>query len=156
MTELAIEYCDYIAPAGTALVRGFSFSASAPARSPREEFVAERNSQLLEKLAFAVREASEEGFEVSPRALDNFEELLSLLPVGAPLGEIYVDDDGMISMDWDRNPENQFSIMLLADSRIAFAAYFAGERVNGSYSFSSERLPARLVQAARRWINALG
>lgn len=159
MNAVAVCHYEYLAEIRTTPTVGRAvFSALAPERSPVQEVVhdelAIRNARILEVLWPAIEAGAEEDAFVSYSAFENFSVLLSLLPAIFPASEPYITDKGSICLDWYEDPQNQFSILLQDDNRIAFAAYFAGERVNGSADFSPDALPRELIEWANRW--ALG
>lgn len=159
MNAVADCYYEYVAEVRTTPTLGRAvFSALAPERSPVQEVahdeLAIRNARIREVLWSAIAAGAEEEAFVSSSALENFSVFLSLLPAAFPASEPYITDKGSICLDWYEDPQNQFSILLQDDNRIAFAAYFAGERVNGSAEFSPEALPRELIELASRW--ALG
>lgn len=143
--------CDaFIEPPPTPALVEYTFSAAPPIRSVTETRRDERRGAMM---SFLLDASTEDGDTIHPSAWTNFETLLRLLPDEFPATEPRVGRNGSICLDWDRDSGNQFSIMLLAADRIAFAAYFSGEKVNGTADFDVERLPIALSQAALRWID---
>lgn len=159
MNDLSVAYDQYIAceelaldvPTSTGLARRLEWDALPPDRSPAEDVVTVRNAKIYELLRPALIAGAEDEAFVTYSALENFPALLSLLPAEFPVAEPYVSHEGSICLDWYQDPENQISILLQDDNRIAYAAYFAGERVNGSADFSHGALPRELLEVADRW-----
>lgn len=152
MNGLAIAFEEFsIDFSGSPLAKQLTFSAKAPTFSPRECEVIERNAEINSAFAPAFAESREDGIRVSSTAVYNFVHLLRLLPAEFPVTDPYVSHAGSICLDWDQDPNNQFSVMLLDGDRIAFSAYLAGERVNGSADFMGDQLPAQLLLAAGQW-----
>jgi hypothetical protein len=150
MTALALQ-CDsyYEAPATPPSAAAYELSALAPFPSPAE-LLRESRRQTMEELLNAAIEDEVDGANSS--AVRNFVPLLRLLPREFGATEPRIAHDGAICLDWDKDPENLFSIILLDFDRIAFAAYLSGEKVHGTADFLPEALPVSLSQAAKRWI----
>lgn len=128
-----------------------AYIAVQAAPTPLQLTVAERNEEIALGFWPALLDAEKEGVQVTARTVENFQRLLALLPASLPYTAPYVSEAGSLCLDWDGNPQNQLSIMIQRNGRIAFAAYFAGERVNGSANFLPDGLPQGLVDSAARW-----
>jgi hypothetical protein len=135
---------------------GFSrayFNAEPPETSPSQAVEAERNLQMQKFLLQALEKASSEGVKPAQSALSRFEALLRLLPGDLPLTDPYISHAGSICLDWDADPSHQLSLMLQSNERVAFAAYFKGEKIHGSARFSGLQLPESFLGLAKRWSN---
>lgn len=125
-----------------------AMSAQPSTRAPAQE---QRNIRLYE-IFESVVDALENDSGTS-RMTTGYAEIMKfamLLPSDVPVVESYITPSGSLCFDWDHDPSNQLSIMLQAGGRIAYAAYFDGDRVNGSSRFSG-KLPDDLAHAVRRW-----
>ncbi|MBL8297524.1 MAG: hypothetical protein JNN30_04160 [Rhodanobacteraceae bacterium] len=127
------------------------FSALPSPASPRELKILERDKILLDHAREAINEAWEDGIRVADCVAENAQRLIRLLPDFLPCVEPYVSHAGSLCFDWDENPKFQFSVLLQDRGRVSFAAYFLGEKVNGSSSFSHIDLPESLRFEAQRW-----
>jgi hypothetical protein len=115
------------------------------------EVVYERNALLLNALATALHEAGGAGGPISENAFNDLPRLLSLLPSGLPAAEASVLPSGSISFDWDIDPENQLSIILVGGNRVGFAACFGGDRVYGTARMG-DRLSDEVAAAVAKWL----
>jgi len=104
---------------------------------------------MLEALGWAL---TDDETPPSEDALRNFEVALRLLPDDLPATEPHISSFGSICLDWDKDPDNQLGIMIQAGNKIAYAAYFSGEKVNGSLDFEGSRLPEELSRHIASWI----
>lgn len=154
--NLAVDLCEHVpysAPlaATTWTAKRSAYIARPPEASPVENVKIERDARMRTLLVQSIVEASERGVAPKPAAIENFDALLQLLPAELPITDPYVTDAGSISLDWDDEPSAQFALLLKDGGQIAFAAYFSGEKVNGSTRFSGLQLPESLLDAAHRW-----
>lgn len=149
MSAHAIDCDYYLETAATPVVSRIDYTALRPLRSPRETLLQGRNESMRQYLALAIEE---DEFEPSEAALNNFESFLRMLPQGMPATEPRISYVGSICFDWDADPDNQLGIMLQANNRIAYAAYFSGEKVNGTDDFTIGRFPEELARTISRWI----
>lgn len=141
---------------GTPSVVNPGYSALPPFASPSQSIRLNRDLQMKRYLTLAIERATDNELTVSQEAYENFSRFLQLLPEGMPVTDPYVTESGSICLDWDDNPQWQLSILLKNQNRVSFAAYFSGEKVNGSADFSRSELPAQLLATASRWISRDG
>lgn len=132
---------------------GATYTVAGPLPSPLEAERFARN-HLIED--YLVQALGDDPQTLSPSALENFRNLLALLPGFLPATDPYVSKQGSIVLDWDFEPQNQLSIMLKGNGQIAFAAYLSGEKVHGSTVFSTTALPASLATVAKQWAERVG
>lgn len=119
--------------------------------TPAQRLLKGRNDSLLEAAVSALEEAMSEERVYSIEAFSDLAMLLQALPQHLPETEAHISASGSLCFDWDEDPENQLSIILQGNGRIAFAAYFAGDRVHGTARFRSQ-LPEELEAAANKWL----
>lgn len=127
------------------------FTAFPPIASPAQALKLGRDQKIKSYLANAIREASDQELMPAVSACVNVDRFLQLLPAELPVTDPYVSESGSICFDWDEDPESQFSILLKSENKISYAAYFSGEKVNGSAEFSRVDLPKSLLESAKRW-----
>lgn len=119
--------------------------------TPSQERELDRQVRFSISVRSAVAEADEAFAMPAASALKNVARFIRLLPDCLPVTDAYISSSGSVSFDWDDDQTWQLSLALQSGSRIAFAAYFAGDKVHGSASFSAEKLPDELVAAIKRW-----
>src|SRR3546814_5160345 len=88
---------------------------------------------------------------IASHTLWNTKRFLQLLSADVPPTDAYVSEQESICFDWDENCQCQLSVMVQHGGRIAFAAYFNGDRLNGAANFTGAELPAELGAAITRW-----
>lgn len=124
----------------------FSSSSPAPGYDLSKKRAA-RGLELLMELS-----GSESGMllnsTITPPLVARF---LSALPSDLPKVEPYVSAQGSVCFDWDEEPSNALSLLIQSDSRVAFAAYFSGERMHGTVNFDAAVLPRDLLSIINRW-----
>jgi hypothetical protein len=119
--------------------------------TPGQLVNAERNMRIVAHASEAIVHAQSQGQKVSSFGIENFKRLVDLLPAYLPVTEPYVAHTGSVTFDWDEDPQNQLALILQSSGRISFAAYFSGEKVNGSADFNGSSLPQSVVDTAARW-----
>lgn len=117
--------------------------------TPGQQRHLDRNAVMLDAL-FAVAEA--ENMIVASQTVWNARRLLQLLPVELPPTDAHISDVESVCFDWDENPKAQLSLMVQRNNKLAFAAYFGGDRFNGAMAFNPMELPAEVSQVVRRWL----
>src|SRR3546814_15236999 len=66
---------------------------------------------------------------IASHTLWNTKRFLQLLSADVPPTDAYVSEQESICFDWDENCQCQLSVMVQHGGRIAFAAYFNGDRL---------------------------
>lgn len=84
---------------------------------------------------------------ITPPVIAKF---LSALPANLPTVEPYVSAQGSVCFDWDDEPSNALSLLLQSDTRLAYAAYFSGERIHGTVNLQTA-FPGELLSLINRW-----
>lgn len=120
--------------------------------APAHEALLERNKMMINAASDVIRQSRAGGQPVSLEAEANLPRFMRLLPPQLPCIEPYISPSGSICFDWEDDPDCQLSIMLQAGDRIAFAAYFDGERIHGNSRLPRTELPQALKAVAERWI----
>lgn len=124
-------------------------TAKAGARTPAQEQLGRRLQPYIASVIAALEDATDSR-QAATVEVDAVMKLGALLPADMPVVESYVTSSGSLCFDWDEDPRNQFSIILQAGGRIAYAGYFDGDRVNGSSRFGAA-LPRDLASTLERW-----
>src|SRR3546814_7307995 len=106
---------------------------------------------MLNEVDSAIEDARESGRLIASHTLWNTKRFLQLLSADVPPTDAYVSEQESICFDWDENCQCQLSVMVQHGGRIAFAAYFNGDRLNGAANFPGAELPAELGAAITRW-----
>lgn len=140
----------------TPLTRQLDFSALPGFVTPRQSIVLDRNSLISRGLVRAYNDAARAGFPVSGLVRELAPRFIQILPDELPYAEPYISYAGTLCLDWDELPACQLSLMLQATGRVSYAAFFSGEKVNGSGDFSRASLPQGLLDVASRWLQASG
>lgn len=86
---------------------------------------------------------------VSRLAVHRAIELLSALPVDAPLPEVCPEADGAISLDWISSRDWMLSASVADGERIAVAWVTGREHGHDVVRFDGETVPARLLARIR-------
>lgn len=110
-----------------------------------------RNAEMLNAINFAIDAARENGRLIASQTVWNAKRFLQLLSADVPATDAYVSEQESICFDWDEDCQCQLSVMVQHGGRIAFAAYFTGDRLNGAANFTGAELPTELVAAISRW-----
>lgn len=110
-----------------------------------------RNAQMLNAMNSALDEVRKQGRLIASQTIWNAKRFLQLLPADVPPTDSYVSEQESICFDWDDDSKCQLSVMVQQGGRIAFAAYFAGDRLNGATDFLGAELSSELAAAISRW-----
>src|SRR3546814_1686912 len=102
---------------------------------------------MLNEVDSAIEDARESGRLIASHTLWNTKRFLQLLSADVPPTDAYVSEQESICFDWDENCQCQLSVKVQHGGRIAFAAYFNGDRLNGAANFTGAELPAALGAA---------
>jgi len=118
-------------------------------KTPSQVELEARLEPFVQSVYAALEGAAETGYA------DKFEifdvaKLALALPREIPVPDSYVTPTGSLCFDWDEDSKNQLSIVLQSKGRIAYAAYFDGDRMHGSARFGAV-LPEDLDLAVKRW-----
>lgn len=154
----------YAEPTAYSLSRFMESPASAPVVlsapqsfvTPGQQCLVDRNALMLDAMNQAIREAEERGQLVPSSSIWKARRFLQLLPAEMPDTGSYVSEEESVCFDWDEDTLCQLTVMVQKSGRIAFAAYFAGDRLNGVATFSGMDIPAELSSAIARWIRGGG
>lgn len=119
--------------------------------TPGQRSLITRNETMLEGLREALADVENYGRLIPSQTKWMVKRFLQLLPASVPATDVYVSDEQSICFDWDEDVECQLSVMVQQEGRIAFAAYFGGDRLNGATSFTGTDLPNELSSAIARW-----
>lgn len=147
-------YCAdaYAPPHETPAVFITRYSAATEHWTPGQEIFLASKARFDDRVALALREHRDSGHVVAAGILERYERLIRLISDRLPVTDAYVSSNGSLCFDWDEDPSWQLSLLLQESGRLAFAAYFRGERVNGSAPFGPySSLPQSIETAISRW-----
>lgn len=121
--------------------------------SPTQQAVHRQISSYFQAAMEAAKEAMDERCPIFRASvllgLGDLAANLATLGMIAP--DAHVTAARNLSFDWDDDPQNQLSIIIHADGRLSYAAYFRGDRVHGTANFEKRQFPEELLAAINKW-----
>jgi excisionase family DNA binding protein len=109
----------------------------------------------LQSLETVYRECLTENWDgygakpVSPATLEAARRFCEKLPGSFPEPEVAADPDGEICLDWDKSPDQAFSVSVGSIGRLTYAGLFGPNKVNGAEHFEAE-VPEAIIQNLKR------
>lgn len=151
---------NYLAPAALTVegimdsphVSHIDFSEALAPSTPSQRNLLERNDPMIDSMLAAIEQAGRNGVVVSSQAIWNARRLMQLLPSSMPPTDSYVSVHESICFDWDEDPSCQLSLIVQRGGKLAFSAFFGGDRINGSLAFSPVELPEEIGRVVQRWV----
>lgn len=116
--------------------------------------VARTRAHVLTAGFAALRQARREGVAYASTLPASLARLASGLFLEMPPVDAYLSGEGSLCFDWDEEPDNQLSILVGANHRIAFAAYRHGVRSHGHGQMLDAQLPSEVNNALAGWSQA--
>src|SRR3546814_20373215 len=98
---------------------------------------------MVNEVDSAIEDARERCRLIASHTLWNTKRFLQLLSADVPPTDAYVSEQESICFDWDENCQCKLSVMVQHGGRIAFAAYFNVDRLNGAANVTGAELPER-------------
>jgi hypothetical protein len=94
------------------------------------------------------------GAPVNSNSVDQTLRLLQYLPPDIPAGDVSVDPDGEVSIEWFREPRHVLSVSVSPTGKLSYAGTFGRSCVYGSEDFSEDYLPVAIRASLRRLFGA--
>ncbi|MBI4304633.1 MAG: hypothetical protein HY665_09905 [Chloroflexi bacterium] len=117
--------------------------------------VTEHYEQIEKVLHKAAEEASQDNWDgygakrISSASYEKATRFCKMLPISVPIPDVCVDPDGMVELEWYKEPRKVFSVTIESDGTLIFAGLFGFSKIHGMENFGDE-IPKTIFDSIQR------